>query len=165
MSWSGGVRCSSRLPPHSASLRLLLGFTQLFSRVIKIFWYTGPLCIHRETHHVCCFLFYIYCNGYSLLLNSHQGRIGKIKIPQCCHCGHLTANIFHFILYCPLRTFCAARSLATPFAIRCLVQVFWSFWFLELHGFLLCSHSGNDSNNSHNAVRSIQTAVSQTLAF
>ena len=85
MSWSGGVRCSPL--PHSASLRLLLGFTQLFSRVIKIFWYTGPLCIHRETHHVCCFLFYIYCNGYSLLLNSHQGRIGKIKIPQCCHCG------------------------------------------------------------------------------
>ena len=53
------------------------------------------------SHHVCCVLSGIRCNGHSLLLSSYLSRIGRIGNPSCSACRHLFQDISHLILHCP----------------------------------------------------------------
>ena len=65
------------------------------------------------SRHARCVLSRLRYNGHSLLLNSYLSRIGRIENPSCSACGHSSQDTSYLILHCPLRTFCAAHSLAT----------------------------------------------------
>ena len=53
------------------------------------------------SHHVCCVLSGIRCNGHSLLLGSYPSNFGRANNASCSACRHSSQDISHLILYCP----------------------------------------------------------------
>ena len=78
------------------------------------------------SRHARCVLYYLCCNGHSLLLSSYLFRIGRVENSSCSACGHSSQDTSHLILHCPATDSLRRSLFGDSVSLRPLVQALGS---------------------------------------
>ena len=91
--------------------------------------------------HARCVLYFLRCNGPSLLLSSYLFRIGRINNRSCSVCGHSSQDTSHLILHCPATNSLRRSLFGDSLSLYDLWSRPWAVSrLLGLHGLPPCSH-------------------------